>query len=190
MSWVDDELVTDAVARYGQPATFSIELEITREERDLVLLSTAKGRHHDVTFYVMNGDRLALIQKPHYEPGLWRPPGGGIAQGEDLATGAAREAREELGVEIELRRYLVRASALFSHAELVIPWTTHVFEATTRHETLQPVDTHEISAARWGTLAELDGPIRERLLATERPLWRYRVELHDAASDMLKPEPA
>ena len=39
----------------------------------------------------------------------------------------------------------------------------------------------EIAEARWGTPAELAGPIRERLLATGRALWRYRVALHDAA---------
>ena len=38
-----------------------------------------------------------------------------------------------------------------------------------------------IAAARWGTLAELGGPLRERLLETGRAFWRYRVGLHDAA---------
>ena len=47
--------------------------------------------------------------------------------------------------------------------------------------TLAPLDTTEIAEARWGTPAELLGPIRERLLATGRALWRYRVALHDAA---------
>ena len=56
-----------------------------------------------------------------------------------------------------------------------------MFSATTEREQLDPVDTEEISAARWGTVAELSGPIRQRLLATERALWAYRVELHDAA---------
>ena len=51
---------------------------------------------------------------------------------------------------------------------------------------LRPIDTHEISAARWGTTRELAGPIRERLLETGRALWRYRVALHDAALDQLE----
>jgi ADP-ribose pyrophosphatase YjhB (NUDIX family) len=186
VSWVDDQLVAAASARYGTPATFSMELEISRAERDLVLLSTAKGRHHDVTFFVLNGERLALIRKPQYRAGWWRPPGGGVAQGEDLEAGAAREAREELGVSIVLQRYLVRAAAVFTHEGLVIPWTTHVFEATTEEDVLAPVDTHEIAAARWGTLEELAGPIRERLLASGRALWRYRVALHDAAAEAIQ----
>ena len=62
-----------------------------------------------------------------------------------------------------------------------MPWRTHVFLAETDDEELAPSDPDEIAAARWGTLAELAGPLRERLLATGRAFWRYRVALHDAA---------
>ena len=60
-------------------------------------------------------------------------------------------------------------------------WQTHVLSASTDAEELIPLDTFEIEAARWGTVEELAGPIRDRLLATGRTLWRYRVSLHDAA---------
>jgi hypothetical protein len=60
-----------------------------------------------------------------------------------------------------------------------------VFAATTEDEELGPQDTDEIEAARWGTLAELSGPLKERLLATGRAFWRYRVALHDAAAEAL-----
>jgi hypothetical protein len=60
-----------------------------------------------------------------------------------------------------------------------------VLAATTGETELAPIDTHEISAARWGTLDELQGPIRERLLATGATFWRYRVALHDAAAAVL-----
>ena len=66
-----------------------------------------------------------------------------------------------------------------------IEWRTHVVSARTDHEELAPQDTDEISGARWGTLKELGGPLRERLLGTGRALWRYRVALHDAASAAL-----
>lgn len=163
-----------------------LEIEISAAERDLVAYSTRRGRHHDVTFFVVAGDRVALIRKPHYEPGLWRPPGGGLEPGEDFEAGARREALEELGIEVELCRYLVRTEALFTCGEIAVPWRTHVVLAASAHEQLAPVDTHEISAARWGTLEELAGPIRERLLATGRALWQYRVTLHDAALSTLR----
>ncbi|MCC6224381.1 MAG: NUDIX hydrolase [Thermoleophilia bacterium] len=185
---VDEAALAPLRARFGEPRLLELELEISARERELVEHSTRRGRHHDVTFFVISDGRVALIQKPHYEPGLWRPPGGGLKPGEDFVAGARREALEELGVDVELRRYLVRTEALFTCGEVGLPWSTHVFSATTASERLEPLDTHEISAARWGTFAELAGPIRERLLATGHALWRYRVALHDAALDALREE--
>ena len=100
--------------------------------------------------------------------------------GERFETGVQREAMEELGVHIELQRFLVSTEATFRSAGGVIDWRTHVVSARTEAEELDPIDTHEISAARWGTAEEVAGPIRARLLETGRALWRYRVELHDS----------
>jgi hypothetical protein len=61
-----------------------------------------------------------------------------------------------------------------------------VFSARTGAGELVPEDTHEIEAARWGSVAELQGPLREALLATGRALWRYRVALHDAVATALR----
>jgi ADP-ribose pyrophosphatase YjhB (NUDIX family) len=171
--------------RYGEPRPLRWEGEVSSEE--FALAGGSPERRHDVTFFVFDPTgRLALIQKPSYPEGVWRPPGGGVRPGEDFETGVQREAREELGIHIELERFLVSSEATFHCAEGVIDWRTHVFSARTGEAELDPIDTHEISAARWGTIAELAGPIRERLLETGRALWRYRVELHDAALDQLE----
>jgi ADP-ribose pyrophosphatase YjhB (NUDIX family) len=171
--------------RYGEPRPLRWEGELSAEE--FALAGGSPERRHDVTFFVFDPhDRLALIQKPSYPQGVWRPPGGGVRPGERFETGVQREAREELGVHIELERFLVSTEATFLCAGSVIDWRTHVFSARTDEQELRPIDTHEISAARWGTAAELAGPIRVRLLETGRALWRYRVALHDAALDQLE----
>lgn len=185
---VDEQVLGPVRARYGEPVLLEFEGEISRHERDIVAHSTRRGRFHDVTFFVFSGDRLALIQKPHYPEGLWRPPGGGLRPGEPFEAGVEREAFEELGARIALTRYLVVSAAVFSFQSETIPWATHVLAATTGDAGLAPVDTHEISAARWGTLDELQGPIRERLLVTGTTFWRYRVALHDAAVATLTAE--
>lgn len=142
-------------------------------------------RMHDVTLFITNGARIALIRKPHFDEGVWRPPGGGIKRGEDPVAAMEREAYEETGLAVVVRRYLVLAEALFLF-DPQVPWRTHVFHCTTADEELEPRDTVEIAAARWGTLEELAGPLRERLLATGRAFWRYRVALHDAALQQLE----
>jgi ADP-ribose pyrophosphatase YjhB (NUDIX family) len=171
--------------RYGAPQPLRWEGEVSAEEFGLA--GSSPERRHDVTFFVFDpGGRLALIQKPSYPEGVWRPPGGGVRAGERFETGVEREAKEELGIQIELDRFLVSTEAILRCADGVIDWRTHVFSARAEEEQLRPIDTHEISAARWGTTEELAGPVRARLLETGRALWRYRVALHDAALDQLE----
>jgi ADP-ribose pyrophosphatase YjhB (NUDIX family) len=176
---VDESVLEPVRARYGEPVLLRWGGEVSDPE--LALITYNPTRRHDATLFVQNGGRLALIRKPHFADGIWRTPGGGVKEGEDFVAGVEREGLEELGVEVVLERYLVRAEAIFRFADEAVPWTTHVFSATTTGERLAPRDTTEIAEARWGTAAELAGPIRARLLETGRALWRYRVALHDAA---------
>lgn len=176
---VDETVLARVREQFGEPVLLDWDGEVSDPE--LAMITYSPGRRHDVTLFVFNGERLALIRKPHFPEGIWRTPGGGIKSGEDFVAGVIREAREELGVEVALERYLVRVRAVFRFAGEAVPWQTHVLSGTTMAEHLAPLDTHEIAEARWGTTAELLGPIRERLLATGRALWRYRVALHDAA---------
>jgi ADP-ribose pyrophosphatase YjhB (NUDIX family) len=180
---VDESVLARVQEQFGEPVRLDWDDEVSDPE--LAMITFNPLRRHDVTLFVFNGRRLALIRKPHFPAGIWRTPGGGIKAGEQFVDGVAREAREELGVEIELGRYLVRAQAMFRFGGESVLWQTHVFSATTTGEHLTPLDTDEIAEARWGTTAELLGPIRGRLLATGRALWRYRVALHDAAAAAL-----
>ena len=180
---VDEAVLARVREQFGEPVLLDWTGEVSDPE--LAMITYNPSRRHDVTLFVQNGERLALIRKPHFQEGIWRTPGGGIKPDEDFVVGVLREGREELGVEIEVGRYLVQARAVFRFANQAVPWRTHIFSATTAAEDLAPEDTHEIAEARWGTPAELAGPIRERLLTTGRALWRYRVALHDAALAVL-----
>jgi ADP-ribose pyrophosphatase YjhB (NUDIX family) len=166
--------------RFGTPLELPWEGEISDAEWAIATHNPA--RTHDVTLLILDPSRrVALIRKPHFAAGIWRPPGGGIKPGEDFVAGAVREALEETGLHVELRRYLVASHAIFSNAGHRLEWRTHVVLAETEDDELAPNDPEEIAEARWGTLDELAGPLRERLLATGRAFWRYRVALHDAA---------
>lgn len=166
--------------RFGTPLELPWEGEITDAEWAIATHNPA--RTHDVTLLILDpARRVALIRKPHFAVGIWRPPGGGIKPGEDFVAGAVREALEETGLHVELRRYLVASHAIFSNAGRELGWRTHVVLAETEDDELAPNDPEEIAEARWGTLDELAGPLRERLLATGRAFWRYRVALHDTA---------
>lgn len=52
---------------------------------------------------ILKGDRVLLVERGK-EPlkGVWSIPGGALETGETLAEGLRREAREELGLEVEV----------------------------------------------------------------------------------------
>jgi 8-oxo-dGTP pyrophosphatase MutT (NUDIX family) len=182
---VTDELLAPLASRYGEPAELEWRGEISDQEHALATYNPA--RRHDVTLFILDpGLRLALIRKPPFPPGIWRPPGGGIKPGEDPVAGIEREGFEETGLRIGVERYLVASRAVFLSPLGDIDWRTHVFLARTEDTELAPQDSVEIADARWGTLDELAGPLRDRLLATGRAFWRYRVALHDAALAQLQ----
>ena len=184
---VDDAALAPLRERFGDPAPLDWDGDISDAEWALATYNPA--RTHDVTLFILDAQqRLALIRKPHFADGVWRPPGGGIKPGEDAGAGAVREALEETGLRVELDRYLVATNAVFRNAGRELHWHTHLLSGRTDDGVLAPSDRAEIAEARWGTLDELAGPLRERLLATGRAFWRYRVALHDAAlSALAKP---
>jgi ADP-ribose pyrophosphatase YjhB (NUDIX family) len=182
---VDEAMLAPVRARFGTPETMRWEGEISDVEWAIATHNPA--RTHDVTLFILDPQRrLALIRKPHFAEDVWRPPGGGIHPEEDFVAGAVREALEETGLHVELRRYLVATEALFTNADRELRWRTHVFLAETADTGIAVGDPLEIAEARWGTLDELAGPLRERLLATGRAFWRYRVALHDASLHALR----
>jgi ADP-ribose pyrophosphatase YjhB (NUDIX family) len=170
---VDDAVLEDVRARYGEPVVMPWRGEISEVEWSIAT--------HNPSRTLDPSGRLALIRKPHFTEGVWRPPGGGVKPAEEFAAGAVREALEETGLRVALERYLVASEAVFTNAGRELRWRTHVLLARTEDEELEPGDPEEIAAARWGTLDELSGELREILLATGRAFWRYRVDLHDAA---------
>jgi ADP-ribose pyrophosphatase YjhB (NUDIX family) len=178
--------VIDALLRerYGEPALLEWEGEISGAEWAVATYNPE--RFHDVTLFILDpAERLALIRKPQFALDVWRPPGGGVKPGEDPTDGAVREAFEETGLRVEPERYLVDAHAAFRNGGRELRWRTHVLLARTDDTELAPDDPGEIAEARWGTLDELRGPLREILLATGRAFWRYRTALHDAALEAL-----
>ena len=184
---VGEEVLARVRELLGTPSVLRWDGEISDAEWRIATHNPV--RTHDVTLFILDpSGRLALIRKPHFATDVWRPPGGGIKPGEDFVAGAVREAFEETGLRVELRRYLVVTDATFRNAGRTLPWRTHVVLAETTDTMLAPADTEEIAEARWGTPEELAGPLRERLLAENRAFWRYRVALHDTALEALARE--
>jgi len=179
--YLDEKWIQAVEDRYGQPRILRLTQEISPEEFLMVQASRKGGRSHDITFFIFRGNHVALIRKPMFPPGAYRIPSGGLRPGESLEKGTQREAFEETGLEIEVERYLLRVHAHFTCGHHHQGWTTHVFQAHATGGELQVKDTREIAEVKWGTLEEVQGPIRDALLNSGRGLFSYRVALTDAA---------
>lgn len=174
--------MSELEARLGPPVHREMTYEIDPSEFDMVEGSMYNGRAHDVTMFIRKKDdpsNIVVIRKPFFPPEAFRAPSGAANRGETLEHGAVRESKEETGLDVELTRYLARINARFTSEDRVIDWTSHIFEAQELSGKLDPIDTHEIAEAKWASLDELQGPIRQALLDTGWGLFRYRVALTD-----------
>lgn len=176
--FVTPEMIAEAEARYGHPATYSMSYPATPREMDLVRDSQKNGRKHDITLAIFGAPGVIVIAKPWYTKGLYRLPSGGLHPGEPLEVGAAREAMEETGVEMHLVHYHARIDVEFMGEFYTIPWTSHVFSARHDSGAVAPIDTEEIREARWCPLSELLEH-RALMLASTVSGLRYRAALQD-----------
>lgn len=188
--YVTRAVLAAAEAAIGVPRELTMTYEITQGDLAMIRASQKHGRAHDVTTVIWAGGRLAVIAKHGYPPDIYRVPGGGLDPDEPLLAGAAREALEETGLPFTPERYLLRVAARFTCGPEHLDWTTHIVSGSAPDQPLAPLDLREVREARWMPPNELLGPVAERMLATGRPLFAYRVALHRAALELAADRPA
>ncbi|MHC1585223.1 MAG: NUDIX hydrolase [Candidatus Syntropharchaeia archaeon] len=184
--FVSDETIKKLEEKYGSPRIMDVVIEMTPSEFELLRSSMKNGRAHDITLFIFRNGDIAVIRKPLHPPGVYRAPSGGVNPGEDFEEGAKREAYEETGLEIELKRYILRVNASFICGDEREEWTSHVFKARWVRGELNPIDRKEISGARWVSIEELQTSIRERLISSGMGGLKYRAILTDAAIEEIK----
>jgi NAD+ diphosphatase len=97
-----------------------------------------------VMVLVRDGDKLLLARSPHFKPGVYSALAGFVEAGETLEECAAREVREEVGVEISGLRYFASQPWPFPNSLMV------AFFADYAGGTITP-EPNEIEAAAWFT---------------------------------------
>jgi NAD+ diphosphatase len=124
-----------------------------------------------VMVLVRRGRELLLARSPHFKPGMFSALAGFVEAGETLEQCAAREVKEEVGVEIEHLRYFSSQSWPFPNSLMIAFFADHCGGDITP-------DPSEIEAADWfdmDTLPTLPDPVSiarrliEAALAEMRP---------------------
>ncbi|HEX6621033.1 MAG TPA: NUDIX domain-containing protein [Solirubrobacteraceae bacterium] len=114
----------------------------------------ARPQTRGVKCVVRDGDAVVFVRHAYGDRRLWELPGGGIKRGEDPRDTAAREAREELGLDLEDWRAL---GSVESHG-YGKRTTVTCFEAHAPTRALT-VDPGEIEEAGWFALADPPAPL-------------------------------
>jgi len=122
----------------------------------LVQKSVRKNRFHDVTLLIEGmGGRFALMAKHGYPPGVFRSPSGGVHPGEDIVAGGLREAHEETGLHIELKKFIAHITLDITFEKQLITWNSYIFHATTQDVHLKPTDHKEVKENLWATQTQM-----------------------------------
>ncbi len=196
--YVTDSMIHRMVELYGVPVEKSFVVDCSLDEVNRIRASQRDGRDHDVTVYIRKENKVVVIAKHFYPPGLYRAPSGGIHLGEDFETGVRREMAEETGCEFRLDRFLLKTSVQFTFNPLIdaysqsdrqgladdVWWRSFVFLATFTGGDFKFTDTREIREVRLADWSEF-ATFSKIMLTLPRGGFRYRAALHEAVLEAM-----
>ena len=156
--------------------------------------SKTLGRTHDVALYVQDPDgRFALMNHHTTPPGLQRAQGAGAAPGESFQHGVKRTAKEEIGLEVELQKFVLHVTLDARHAGDLATWETVAFS-----EAPTPGPEAVGKQVQWATASQLeelarrlreggDGALAYRARLAESYLWalEHPLSIKEAGERMM-----
>ncbi|MDH4223257.1 MAG: NUDIX hydrolase [candidate division Zixibacteria bacterium] len=177
--------LTEIEKKYGNPTSLKMFFPLDSKEFKNLTESMRDGRNSDITLFIFKEGKIIVIAKPWYREGLYRAPSGGWKPNESLEETALREAYEETGTIIKLKRYILRIEVTFSGVDKEVLWTSHIFTAQYLSGILQPIDKREIKEVNLLSLEEL-ASLKPILLETGSGGLAYRAALTQKAIEEIK----
>lgn len=110
-----------------------------------------KNMKNHAAIILRNGDRVLFVQRSatkKFLPNIWAFPSGTMEEGESAEATAIREAKEELGIEVEIDRFLGTVELPELGARL------HFLVCSARSDGSIVYDQAEIQAIRWMSFNE------------------------------------
>ena len=187
-SLISPEEIEELSRRYGPIERRSYSLEMGRKGFEYWQRALAEKRRGEVVFVVKRPAGVILHTKGFYPPGTYRLPSGGVGWGESVLGALHREAWEEMGLEIEVERFLGLLEYEFRCQKETIPFVSYVFLVREAGGELAPQDKEEhILSFRQVPMAELSA-VADSLRAMEED-WRdwgeFRAIAHDFVVEMM-----
>ncbi|MBL7183998.1 MAG: NUDIX hydrolase [Anaerolineae bacterium] len=184
---INPQEIEELARQYGPIERRSYSLERGRERCEYWRRALAK-RRGEVIFVVKRPAGLILHTKGIYPPGTYRLPSGGVNWGESVLSALHREVREEMGLEIEVERFLGLLEYEIRCEEESLPFVSYVF--LVRDDGGEPIPQDEeerILSFRQVSVAEL-AAVADSLRAVEED-WQdwgeFRAIAHDFVVEMM-----
>lgn len=184
---INPEEIENLARRYGPIERRSYSLEIGKKNFEDWQKALAK-RRGEVVLVVQRPAGVILHTKDFYLSGTYRLPSGGVKWGESILQALHREAQEEMGLDVEVERFLGLLEYEFRYQEETMPFVSYVFLVRGGEGGLVPQDEGErITSFRQVPLAELPA-VANRLRGLEGD-WRdwgeFRALAHDFVAEMM-----
>jgi ADP-ribose pyrophosphatase YjhB (NUDIX family) len=176
----EQEIACLAQAAGGPPLRRQVELEIGAELFVTRFLRLDDRRGEIVLALQRPSGRLLLHRKAHYDAETYRLLSGGIGHGEPIAVAALREAAEETGLRIAIRRLVAVAETTLRCGQSRLPFVSYVLHVDEVAGELR-ADPSEVAGFREVWPAELPAIAAQlRAIPGERGDWgRWRAIAHD-----------
>lgn len=168
---------------------YRYSLAINRDTRNYWFLAR-RSRSAEVVLVVRRRNGRYLVHtKAFYPPGSYRLMTGGVKPGEEPGAAALREAYEETGLQVELKRNLARIDYEFHYEDETLTFTSYLFLVQDQGGVLGPLDADEkITDFREVALADLPA-LADQLEALQGDDWadwgRFRAPAHRIAYQLL-----
>jgi ADP-ribose pyrophosphatase YjhB (NUDIX family) len=181
---VNDQIVR-LTNRYGVPQR--VEVTLPSGTFDPLNSGLSSGRTREVAFAVLRPNGRVLLQtKSIYPEGTFRIPTGGVEEDEDIEEALKREVREEMGLDVEIRRFF--ALIEYSAPELTKAFTTYAFLLRETGGTLLASEPHE-KISGWREVVPSDLVEIARQLEGMDGGWRawglFRAPVHRVLAELL-----
>jgi len=184
---IHSQEIDELARQHGPIERRSYSLEMDKRQFEDWQRALAK-RRGEVVLIVRRPGGVILHTKDFYPAGTYRLPSGGVKWGEGVLHALHREAREEMGLEIEVERFLGLLEYEFHCQGETIPFASYVFLIRGAGDKLTPQDKEEhITSFQPVPLAELS-VVANRLRGLEGD-WRdwgeFRAIAHDFVAEMM-----
>jgi ADP-ribose pyrophosphatase YjhB (NUDIX family) len=186
---INPEEIEELARLYGPIKRRSYSLEVGRRNFEDWRRELVEKRRGEVVFVVKGPGGLILHTKDFYPSGTYRLPSGGVRWGESVLSALHREAQEEMGLEVEVDRFLGLLVYEFRCQEETMPFVSYVFLVREAGGELAPQDKEEhilsfcqvpvvkLSAVA-GSLRAMEGDWRD---------WgEFRAIAHDFVVEMMR----